>query len=112
MRFSDEDQSPDCNDVEGLRNTAAPADGLDALRQPVVLEGDAVDRCLDRGVEELGDGQHARDRGRLGEAGGGQRESDGNQHEGEQAFLAEGIFVYDGGADARQRIPEGVPDAG
>ena len=69
-----------------------------------MLDGDAVERSLDRGVEQLDD-QHekqAADQRRAFEPAVAEPECEGSEDRDQEELLAESIFVAGGGSEAGQ----------
>ena len=77
-----------------------------------MLDGDAIEGGLDRGVEQLDDQheQQAADQRRALEAGAAEPECERSEDRDQDEFLAEGILVAGGRSEAGQRIAGGVQD--
>lgn len=72
-----------------------------------------VHHGLDGGVDELDDKNkdQAGDEDEVLDKGEGKYEREGQEDGGENDFLAEGAFVFEGGSEAFEGICEGVEDA-
>jgi len=79
----------------------------------VILEGDAVDRRLDRRVEELDDEheQHAADEERPLHSRGSDPERGRNEERRQDQLLPEGVFVAQRLAQAGNRVARCAEDA-